>query len=44
MEFGGFWNFITHKRAQMRRDNPDMLPKELLKLAGRIWNDELTEE
>lgn len=43
MEFCGFWCFITTKRAQFRHSLPDMLPKDLLLFAGKIWNEDLTE-
>ena len=36
--------FVVYNRPQLRKDHPEVNPKDLLKIAGQKWNTLLAEE
>jgi hypothetical protein len=36
--------FVLKCREQIRRDNKDILPSEILRIAAKVWNYELTQD
>lgn len=34
----GYMCFVVHKRPELRKQNPNVPPKDILKIAGQLWS------
>ena len=42
-QWTGYMCFVVYNRPQLRKDHPELSPKDILKVAGQKWNT-LTQE